>query len=183
MGFLSDAVRELEALDRAVYEAIADTPTSRIDEPLRRLSDAANFSRPWLVIAAGLAFFGGRTGRRAALNGVAAIGLTSFVVNVMVKSLPRRKRPDRAEAGVPEGRHVRMPVSSSFPSGHSASGFAFAAAVGDFIPVLAVPLRFMAGAVAYSRVHTGVHYPGDAIVGWRTHIANLSGISAGVVKP
>ena len=33
------------------------------------------------------------------------------------------------------------------------------------IPVLALPLRAVAGAVAYSRVHTGVHYPGDAVVG------------------
>jgi undecaprenyl-diphosphatase len=26
-------------------------------------------------------------------------------------------------------------------------------------------LRFLAAAVAYSRVHTGVHYPGDVVVG------------------
>ena len=58
-----------------------------------------------------------------------------------------------------------MPASSSFPSGHSASGFAFAAAVGRELPWLSLPLRFLAAAVAYSRVHTGVHYPGDALVG------------------
>jgi membrane-associated phospholipid phosphatase len=28
-----------------------------------------------------------------------------------------------------------------------------------------VPLRALAGAVAYSRVHTGVHYPGDVAIG------------------
>ena len=37
--------------------------------------------------------------------------------------------------------------------------------VGAYAPVLGAPLRFMAGAVAYSRVHTGVHYPGDAVIG------------------
>ena len=58
-----------------------------------------------------------------------------------------------------------MPESSSFPSGHSASGFAFATAVGRQIPSLSFPLRVLAAAVAYSRVHSGVHYPGDAIVG------------------
>ena len=26
-------------------------------------------------------------------------------------------------------------------------------------------LRFLAAAVAYSRVHTGVHYPGDVVIG------------------
>jgi undecaprenyl-diphosphatase len=28
-----------------------------------------------------------------------------------------------------------------------------------------MPLHALAGAVAYSRVHTGVHYPGDVLVG------------------
>jgi undecaprenyl-diphosphatase len=58
-----------------------------------------------------------------------------------------------------------MPESSAFPSGHAASAFAFAYAVGRHLPLLAVPIRLLAGAVAYSRVHTGVHYPGDVVVG------------------
>jgi undecaprenyl-diphosphatase len=58
-----------------------------------------------------------------------------------------------------------MPGSTSFPSGHSASAFAFASAVGRDLPGLALGLNFLAAAVAYSRVHTGVHYPGDTIVG------------------
>jgi membrane-associated phospholipid phosphatase len=86
-------------------------------------------------------------------------------VNLGLKSLYERDRPDRTGAGVVADRHVRMPTSSSFPSGHSASGFAFATAVGREIPSLALPLRVLAAAVAYSRVHTGVHYPGDAVAG------------------
>jgi undecaprenyl-diphosphatase len=58
-----------------------------------------------------------------------------------------------------------MPESTSFPSGHSASAFAFAYSVGRHYPGFGVPLRLLAGAVAYSRVHTGVHYPGDAVLG------------------
>jgi undecaprenyl-diphosphatase len=57
------------------------------------------------------------------------------------------------------------PASTSFPSGHAASGFAFAAAIGRDQPRLGLALRFLAAAVAYSRAHTGVHYPGDAVVG------------------
>ena len=68
-----------------------------------------------------------------------------------------------------------MPESSSFPSGHSASGFAFATAVGHQIPALSFPLRMLAAAVAYSRVHSGVHYPGDAIIG------SLAGGAVGLV--
>jgi undecaprenyl-diphosphatase len=58
-----------------------------------------------------------------------------------------------------------MPTSASFPAGHAASGFAFATAVGRDQPWLGMALQLLAAAVAYSRVHTGVHYPGDAVVG------------------
>ena len=158
-------LRELGAVDRAVYAAVAATPTPSLDEPLRRLSNAANNSRLWLTIAAGLGVAGGGAGRRAALRGTVAIGVTSALVNLAVKSAWSRRRPDRAGAGVPVGRNVRMPTSTSFPSGHAASGFAFAAAIGRDQPWLGLALRFLAASVAYSRVHTGVHYPGDVVVG------------------
>ncbi len=162
---IAACLRQFGAVDRAVYAAIASVPTPALDVPLRRLSDAASYSRIWLAIAAGLAVAGGRPGRRAALRGTVAIVASSALVNLGIKSVYVRQRPDRAGLGVPSGRQVTMPASTSFPSGHSASGFAFATAVGSELPWLALPLRFLAAAVAYSRVHTGVHYPADAVVG------------------
>ena len=159
------ALRELGALDQAVYSAVATTPTPSLDEPMRRLSNAANNSGLWFTIAAGLGLAGGKTGRRTAVRGAVAIGVTSALVNVLAKSAVPRQRPDRAGVGVPVGRNVRMPGSTSFPSGHAASGFAFAAAIGRDQPWLGMALRFLAAAVAYSRVHTGVHYPSDTVVG------------------
>ena len=47
-------LRELGAVDQAIYSAVASTPTPSLDEPLRRLSNTANNSRLWLAIAAGL---------------------------------------------------------------------------------------------------------------------------------
>lgn len=161
----TELLNEVEQLDRAVYAAIADTPTPLLDEPMRRLSDAASFSKLWMAIAALLAAIGGRSGRRAAATGLVAIGVTSAVVNQGAKRIAHRARPDRQGEEVPETRHVKMPDSTSFPSGHSASAFAFATAVGSQIPILGVPLQLLAGAVAYSRVHTGVHYPGDVVIG------------------
>ena len=158
-------MRELGAMDRAIYSAVAATPTPSLDEPLRRLSNAANHSALWLAVAAGLSLAGGAAGRRAAVQGTVAIGVTSALVNLAVKSAWSRQRPDRAGAGVPVRRNVPMPASTSFPSGHAASGFAFAAAIGRDQPWLGLALRFLAATVAYSRVHTGVHYPGDAVVG------------------
>ena len=149
----------------AVYRAVAKTPSPTLDRRLTQLSNAANYSRLWLGIAAGLAVFGGRRARRAAALGVASIGVTSLTANAVVKPLLVRRRPDRIAAGVPEERYVRMPTSTSFPSGHAASAFAFATVVGRELPAVAVPLHLLALGVAYSRVHTGVHYPGDVIVG------------------
>jgi undecaprenyl-diphosphatase len=148
-----------------VYAAVADTPTAELDGPVRRLSEAANQSRLWLGIAAAIAVLGGRRGRRAALEGVVAIGVTSATINLGVKPLAHRRRPDRSGPDLATARHVPMPESTSFPSGHAASAFAFAYAVGRQLPGLAVPIRLLAGGVAYSRVHTGVHYPGDVVVG------------------
>jgi undecaprenyl-diphosphatase len=161
----SVALEELGAVDRAAYEAIARTPTPSLDEPLRRLSDAANGSRLWLAIAGVLAMFGGKRGRRAALEGVVAIGATSASINLVAKSFATRPRPDPADTPRFATRDVQMPTSSSFPSGHAASAFAFAYVVGRHVPILAIPVRLVAGAVAYSRVHLGLHYPGDVAVG------------------
>jgi undecaprenyl-diphosphatase len=159
------ALRELGAVDRAVYQAVAVTPTPHLDDVFRRLSDAANYSRLWLGMAAAIATFGGRRGRRVALEGVLAIGATSATVNLGIKPLAHRRRPEPDDPAPFEARHVRMPKSTSFPSGHAASAFAFAYSVGRHYPAMAVPIRLLASAVAYSRVHTGVHYPGDVVLG------------------
>jgi membrane-associated phospholipid phosphatase len=158
-------LRRLGRVDRAAYRAVAGMSTPLLDGPLRQVSHFANFSKPWFLAAGALALFGGARGRRAALTGVAAIGLTSFVVNQPMKLAGERRRPDRTRLGVPQSRWVRMPSSTSFPSGHSGSAAAFAASVGDVLPRLRLPLRAAAAVVIFSRVYTGVHYPGDVVVG------------------
>lgn len=159
------SLEELGALDRAMYQAVALTSTPELDGQFRRLSRAADHSVLWLGIAGALAVGAGRNGRRAAIESVLAIAATSATVNLGIKPLARRRRPDRADPARFEARVVPMPESTSFPSGHAASAFAFAYAVSRHLPELAVPVRMLAGGVAYSRVHTGVHYPGDVVVG------------------
>jgi membrane-associated phospholipid phosphatase len=129
------------------------------------VSGFANFSKPWFLIAATVAVLGGARQRRAAATGIAAIGLTSFLVNQPMKLAGERRRPDRTQLGVPESRWVPMPSSTSFPSGHSGSAAAFAVSVGDLLPELSLPLRVAAAVVAFSRVYTGVHHPSDVVVG------------------
>jgi undecaprenyl-diphosphatase len=162
-----DEVRALvDATDMAACDAIVDTATPRLDRVLVDVSNAANYSRLWLVTAAAAAVVGGGRGRRAACQGVLAIALTSAVTNLILKPLAGRQRPARsAGRPVPDSRRVRRPVSASFPSGHAASAFAFASAMGHAAPGTRLPLRVAAATIAYSRVHTGVHYPSDVAIG------------------
>src|SRR4051794_25616489 len=132
---------------------------------MRRLSNSANHSRLSLGAAAVLAATGGAPGRRAARLGLVAIAATSSFANLVVKPLARRGRPEAHAHLIPVGRRLALPASRSFPSGHTAAAFAFATAAGQALPAAGPPLRVLAVLVGYSRVHTGVHYPGDVVAG------------------
>ncbi|MFE7955843.1 MULTISPECIES: phosphatase PAP2 family protein [unclassified Streptomyces] len=181
-GTVTAVLRDLRAIDGALYAAVAATRTPTLDRTLRRLSHAADHSKISLTVAAGLALVPGRP-RRAALAGVGAVALASAAANLLGKRMVRRRRPDREQARVSVDRHVPMPQSASFPSGHTASATAFATAVGVVLPAAAVPLGALAVAVGYSRVHTGVHYPGDVAAGSVLGFAAAAASLAVVQRP
>ena len=62
-------LRRLAGYDRALYRSVARLSTPLMDEPLRRVSDFADFSKPWFLVAGALALVGGPRGRRAAFAG------------------------------------------------------------------------------------------------------------------
>jgi membrane-associated phospholipid phosphatase len=158
-------LRDAERVDLAVYAAVAVTPTPALDRGMSLLSRAADRSSIWLACSVALAVGRGEGGRAAARAGLASTAVASGAVNLVAKPLARRRRPDRDAHGVPLARLVPMPTSRSLPSGHAASAFAFATGVGHVLPRDAVALRALAALVAYSRVHTGVHFPADVVVG------------------
>ncbi|MER7055066.1 MULTISPECIES: phosphatase PAP2 family protein [unclassified Streptomyces] len=179
---LSAVLGDLRAVDGALYAAVAATSTPTLDRALRRLSHAADHSKISLGIAAALAVSGARP-RRAAFAGLGALAVASVSSNLLGKRLVRRARPDREAARVTVDRYVPMPASASFPSGHTASAVAFATAVGVVLPAAAVPLGALASAVGYSRVHTGVHYPGDVAAGAVLGIASAAAALAAAAAP
>lgn len=168
---IEQITRGLGSLDRELFTAIADSPTPLLDTVMPPLTRAADHSKLWLAIAAGLVATRRPSARRGAVRGVASLGAASLFTNQVAKRIRQRPRP--ADDSVPLIRRVRRrPTSNSLPSGHSASAAAFAVGVGLENPPVGFGLALLAGLVGLSRVATGAHYPGDVIVGF--------GIGAGI---
>jgi hypothetical protein len=122
----SGALGELDQIDQAVYRAVAATPSPSLDLVLSRLSSAADHSKLWLVMAAGLALTPGRP-RRAALVGVASIGLAS--ATAVGDELPLAWLPLHTMAAAVTVRYTgralaRRSAGPSQPGGPTMSGSA-----------------------------------------------------------
>ncbi|MGH3809477.1 MAG: bifunctional phosphatase PAP2/diacylglycerol kinase family protein [Pseudonocardiaceae bacterium] len=163
--WLRRVAQDINRVDRELVRRSAAIPRWPADAGLKGLTTAANHSLLWFAVAAMLASRKGAT-RRAALRGVVAIGGASITINALAKPLTPRRRPVYAD--LPVARRLALrdhPTSSSFPSGHAASAAAFATAVTMESPVAGLVVAPIAAAVAYSRVHTGVHWPSDVAAG------------------
>jgi diacylglycerol kinase family enzyme/membrane-associated phospholipid phosphatase len=151
--------------DVAVSARISAThlPTV-LERGLPLLTRAADKSKLWMAISAGLATTNSIRARRAAVRGLGSIAVASLLANQVGKRAVPRRRPLLRD--VPTARIAHhVPTSSSFPSGHSASAAAFAVAVSKEFPELAVPIGLLAGGVCFSRIFTGVHFTSDVLVG------------------
>lgn len=154
----------LIALDHRTFNAVATRHWPGADRFLPRLSRGANHGLLWFGVAAGIAATRTPRARRAALRGTASLSLASAAINTLGKRSVRRARP--MLDGVPLMRQLkRQPITTSFPSGHSASAAAFAAGVALESRGWGAGVAPVAGAVALSRVYTGVHFPSDVLAG------------------
>lgn len=161
---MSRIVGAINDLDERWFVAQSQSSTPVADAVLPRVSHAADYSVLWMCCAGLLAATTGERGRRAAGRGLASVAVASLLANQVGKRLLPRSRP--VTSRVPLVRRAwRIPRSTSFPSGHSASALAFAAGASREMPQLRVPLGLLAGAVCWSRVYTGVHYPSDVVAG------------------
>ncbi|MCW2739654.1 MAG: putative glycerophosphatase [Blastococcus sp.] len=149
--------------DARLHAFIGGLPTTPADRWLRRLSTFANHGKLWLLIGVVL---GARKGplRRGAIRGVGSMAVSSLLVNVVLKRIFGRVRPD-LENLQSTRRLRREPGSLSFPSGHSSSAAAFVTGLAMESPLAGAALAPVALGVGYSRVHVGVHYPGDVVAG------------------
>jgi diacylglycerol kinase family enzyme/membrane-associated phospholipid phosphatase len=153
----------LRNVDRRLHAYVGRLPSSPADRWLRRLSATADHGKLWLAVGALLATRKGPL-RRGAIRGIGSMAFSSLVVNVGLKWVFGRVRPD-LENLQSTRRLRREPGSLSFPSGHSSSAAAFVTGLAMESPAAGAALAPLGVAVGYSRVHVGVHYPGDVLAG------------------
>ncbi|WP_069886695.1 bifunctional phosphatase PAP2/diacylglycerol kinase family protein [Streptomyces luteocolor] len=154
----------LIGVDRRLFDAVAARHWPGADRVLPRLSRSANHGVLWFAAAAGIAATRTPRARRAAVRGVASLALASATINTLGKRSVRRARP--VLDTVPLIRQLkRQPITTSFPSGHSASAVAFATGVALESRAWGAAVAPLAAAVAVSRIYTGAHFPSDVLVG------------------
>jgi membrane-associated phospholipid phosphatase len=112
--------------------------------------------------------------RRLPTAALAAAGAAAVAdgLSTLLKHITERARPPLADPTIQA--LVALPDSPSFPSGHAATAFAAATAVGVLHPRFRAPLLALAVMVAVSRVYLGVHFWSDVVVG------SLLGVAVGL---
>lgn len=95
---------------------------------------------------------------------IGATLLTSAVITTTLKYTVHRDRPF---VTYPEIEQLTSAGSPSFPSGHTSEAFATATSLSLAFPkwYVIAPSFLWASAAGYSRMHLGVHYPSDVLVG------------------
>ncbi|MGW7407785.1 phosphatase PAP2 family protein [Streptomyces sp. NPDC054833] len=154
----------LLGLDSRLFESAAERHWPGAGPVLPRLSRSANHGVLWFATAAAMSAVRTPRARRAAVRGIASLGVASLAINTLGKRSVRRPRP--VLDPVPLVRQLkRQPITTSFPSGHSASAAAFATGVALESPAWGAVIAPVAFSVAMSRIYTGVHFPSDVLAG------------------
>lgn len=131
-----------------------------IDRTYYAVTELADFSLIWHLVGWTRALRGDAD-IDAAIRLSVALGVESVLVNGVIKSQFRRERP--VHEG-PRPHKLRVPKTTSFPSGHASSAVLAAILLSDG-DRLAPAYWALAGVVATSRVYVKIHHASDVTAG------------------
>jgi undecaprenyl-diphosphatase len=149
-----------EAVDHA-FDHLRGNPVA--DRIFYTATELGDFGLIWVLIGATQGLGGDRRLARAGRL-AATLGVESVLVNGVIKSFFKRERPVSQE---PRPYKMRMPLTTSFPSGHSSTAVVAAMLLSDgnsWWPVYAT----VAGVVATSRIYVRIHHASDVVGGLAT---------------
>lgn len=153
-----DAVRRFDAAVDTAFDRLRGNPVA--DRAFYAITELGDFGLIWMLIG----------GVRALRNDddieefvrlAVTMGIESVVVNGVIKNMVKRERPV-VETERPH--NLRIPLTTSFPSGHASSAMTAATLLGQGRRT--APLYYALGLlVASSRVYVRIHHASDVVGG------------------
>ncbi len=160
-GPLAHHLDRFSSFDERVDAAFDTIRTPALDHVFYALSSAADHSVLWHCLGAAQSV---RHLSLAPARRMSKILATeSALTNGAIKSLFRRDRPDREDRNEPLPYGMRVPITSSFPSGHATAAFCAAAVLSE--DGGAPAWYALAALVAGSRIYVRMHHASDVIGG------------------
>lgn len=163
---LDQPVVNHSAIDR--FDAVVDGWFDRLrgtepaDRILYALTELGDFGLIWVL----LAFVRGlrsEQDERAAWRFAAALAAESVLINGIIKTRFKRERPVVQE---PRPHKMRIPLTTSFPSGHSSTAMVAGILLSQrSSKPTKVALFGLGGLVAVSRIHVRIHHASDVVGG------------------
>lgn len=161
-----DPPHELGTIDR--FDALVDSWFDRIrgteptDRILYAITELGDFGLIWVLLAwaRGLR---SEEDARAALRFTGILAAESVIINGVVKNLFKRERP---VVQTERPHRLRIPWSTSFPSGHSSTAMVAGVLLAQRSSrPTKVAILGLGGLVAASRIHVRIHHASDVVGG------------------
>ena len=151
------AVRRLDDAADHAFERLRGHPVA--DRSFYAITELGDFGLIWLLLGAARTLADDEVDELVRL--ITCLGVESLVVNWGVKSAFRRERP---VVQAPRPHKLRIPLTTSFPSGHASSAMVAATLLGEGRRT--APLYYALGLwVASSRIYVRIHHASDVVGG------------------
>lgn len=151
--------------DINILKNINQNRNQNLDKPLNGISKSVyplSVALPISLLGAGL-INKDKNLQRQGLTSLASLAISMGTTYTLKKIINR----DRPYITYPSIQPYYLEDDPAFPSGHTTAAFTTATSLSLTFKkwYVIVPAYTWAGAVAYSRMHLGVHYPSDVLAG------------------